>query len=181
MDRPGLRPRRQHHRRGNRRSPPLRPHRRRPLARRLTPVPHRHRPRRRSPVPPPRPPHIPRRNRPHPPLRRPRGGTSAGPRRHPRRPRRPRPHLGVRRHRKPPPPATGTGAVPASAAHAASGARHVGRDHIAAAEALLRSLSLADDAFGGGHGRHALAGFLGTVVTDWLRAPAAPRYATTSS
>ncbi|GAA4969107.1 Tat pathway signal protein [Yinghuangia aomiensis] len=72
-------------------------------------------------------------------------------------------------------PATGTGPTPASAALAASGTRHVGRDHIAAAEALLRSLSLADDAFGGGHGRHALAGFLGTVVTDWLRAPAAPQ------
>jgi transcriptional regulator with XRE-family HTH domain len=50
----------------------------------------------------------------------------------------------------------------------------IGREEVAAADAMLRVFSDADAAFGGGHSRPALAGYLRTVIAPALRAEASP-------
>ncbi|WP_037606392.1 hypothetical protein [Streptacidiphilus rugosus] len=51
----------------------------------------------------------------------------------------------------------------------------VTRAHVRSAQAMLHTFTSVDAAFGGGHSRTALTGFLGNSVADWLNAPAPPR------
>jgi hypothetical protein len=47
--------------------------------------------------------------------------------------------------------------------------------HVRAAQDMLRTFATVDSAFGGGHSRAALTGFLRSSVAGWLTAPAAPK------
>jgi transcriptional regulator with XRE-family HTH domain len=56
-----------------------------------------------------------------------------------------------------------------------SGAERVTPAHVRAAQDMLRTFTTVDSAFGGGHSRAALTGFLRSSVAGWLATPAAPR------
>ncbi|SEM43893.1 hypothetical protein [Streptacidiphilus jiangxiensis] len=47
--------------------------------------------------------------------------------------------------------------------------------HVRAAQNMLHTFTVVDSAYGGGHSRAALTGFLRSSVAQWLAAPAAPR------
>ncbi|WP_160311076.1 hypothetical protein, partial [Streptacidiphilus anmyonensis] len=47
--------------------------------------------------------------------------------------------------------------------------------HVRSAQDMLRTFTTVDSAFGGGHSRAALTGFLRSSVAAWLAAPAAPK------
>jgi hypothetical protein len=47
--------------------------------------------------------------------------------------------------------------------------------HVRAAQNMLHTFTAVDSAYGGGHSRAALTGFLRSSVAEWLAAPAAPR------
>ncbi|MEZ0069616.1 hypothetical protein ABIA32_005663 [Streptacidiphilus sp. MAP12-20] len=51
----------------------------------------------------------------------------------------------------------------------------VTRAHVRSAQAMLHTFTSVDAAFGGGHSRSALTGFLRSSVAEWLNAPAPPR------
>ncbi|WP_042375564.1 hypothetical protein [Streptacidiphilus neutrinimicus] len=67
-----------------------------------------------------------------------------------------------------------TAARPAPGSGAAAADR-VTVAHVRAAQDMLRTFTTVDSAFGGGHSRAALTGFLRSSVAEWLAAPAAPR------
>ncbi|RAG82501.1 hypothetical protein DN069_26975 [Streptacidiphilus pinicola] len=62
-------------------------------------------------------------------------------------------------------------------AHGTTGAatERVTVSHTRAAQDMLRTFTTVDSAFGGGHSRAALTGFLRSSVAGWLAAPAAPK------
>ncbi|WP_042382432.1 hypothetical protein [Streptacidiphilus melanogenes] len=76
---------------------------------------------------------------------------------------------------------SGTGAPRAAGAGRSAGgsgaaaADRVTVAHVRAAQDMLRTFTTVDSAFGGGHSRAALTGFLRSSVAAWLAAPAAPK------